>query len=229
MCSFYWSHRLGPLQPVIRLQVLYPLVLSLLIPIRYFTGLYRGLLPRAPTDDSTRVPFPTSLRVSAVYFSICGLAALVIVPIHRLCAYSVPVISKHSRVTMNLIPRWERWTNCALKRWMIRDRLRSLSSDPLLTSPPLQALLPLSPAWSNTPEGAFCKTTKVISSNGASQKPSKFLLTTIMMPVFAFKKIWSHRVQIVLKLSELQCQTSLTSFLENIPTNVGDGCPETWK
>lgn len=32
MCSFYWSHRLGPLQPVIRLQAWYPLVLVLALP-----------------------------------------------------------------------------------------------------------------------------------------------------------------------------------------------------
>lgn len=183
MCSFYWSHRLGPLQPVIRLQVLYPLVLALPPPHAWVHWPGQGAAPTRPRWCQRR----STTAVAAVYFSLCGLAALVIVPIHRLCAPSIPVISKHSRVTMNLILRWERWANCALQRWMIPDRLRGLSSDPLPTSPPPQASLLSSPPCSNSPEGAFCKITVVVSSNGASQKPPQFLLTPIMMPVFAFK------------------------------------------
>lgn len=117
MCSFYWSHRLRPLQPVIRLQVLYPRSLSppLLLALPHPHLLVRrsaqGSLPYAPADVSTGAPLRRTLWVSAVYFCLCGRAALVIVPIHRLRALSISVISKHSGVTMNLIPRWERWAN----------------------------------------------------------------------------------------------------------------------
>lgn len=222
MCSFYWSHRLGPLQPVIRLQVLYPLVLALPHPHPLVHRPVRGSLPHAPADVSTGEPLPTSLRLSAVCFSLCGLAALVIVPIHRLCALSIPVISKHSRVTTNLIPRWERWANCALKRWMIPDRLWGLSSDPLLPPPPLQASLPsllhAQIALRELSAGPLWLSAAV----ELPQKPPKIPLTPIMRPVFAFQRIWAHRVQIVFKLSESQCQIPLTSFLWN-------GRPEIWK
>lgn len=118
MCSFYWSHRLGPLQPVIRLQVLYPrslsptlLLLALPHPHLLVRRTVQGSLPYAPADVTTGAPLRRTHSVSAVYFCLCGLAGLVIVPIHRLRALSISVISKHSGVTMNLIPRWERWAN----------------------------------------------------------------------------------------------------------------------
>lgn len=171
MCSFYWSHRLGRCSQWSDYKCCTPSSCLFLSPVRSFPGPSRGWLPTCPPADvSTGMPLPTSLRASAVCFYLCGLAALVIVPIHRPCAHSIPVISKHSRVTMNLIPRWER-----------RGQPRSGEMDdsrqaarPGLRPPPHvstpEASLPSSPACSNSPEGAFCKTTVVISSNGASQK-----------------------------------------------------------
>lgn len=171
MCSFYWSHRLGRCSQWSDYKCCTPSSCLFLSPVRSFPGPSRGWLPTCPPADvSTGMPLPTSLRASAVCFCLCGLAALVIVPIHRPCAHSIPVISKHSRVTMNLIPRWER-----------RGQPRSGEMDdsrqaarPGLRPPPHvstpEASPPSSPACSNSPEGAFCKTTVVISSNGASQK-----------------------------------------------------------
>lgn len=224
MCSFYWSHRLGPLQPVIRLQVLYPLVLALPHPPPVSSQARAGGRPHSspPCWCQHRGASP---RICCVFLSSWPRC-----PCYR--TDSSPLRSFHpshlqAQRGYNK-PYSEMRANCALERWMIPDRLGGLGSDPLLSSPPLRASLPSSPAWSNSPEGALCKTTVVISSNVASQKPSKFLLTPVTMPVFCiFKKRWSHKVQIVFKLSEWQCQTPLTSFLWNLPTNSGDGSRET--
>lgn len=225
MCSFYWSHRLGPLQPVIRLQVLYPLILALPHPPPVSSQARAGGRPHSPptpADVSTGVP----LRGSAVCFSPCGLAALVIVPIHRLCAPSIPVISKHSRVTMNLIPRWEPtalWRDGWFQTgWEASAQTPSSHPHPsehrslhLLHGQIALRELSARPLW-------------LLAAMGLHRNLPNFFWLLSWCQFFAFfKKWWSHKVQIVFKLSEWQCQTPLTSFLWNLPTNSGDGFRET--
>lgn len=169
MCSFYWSHRLRPLQPVIRLQVLYPRSLSppLLLARPHPHLLVRrsaqGSLPYAPADVSTGAPLRRTL--CCVFLSLWPRC-----PRYR--TYSSPPCSFHLSHLQTQRSYDEPYSEMRAmgqpKRWMIPDSLRSLCSDPLLTSTPLPPLLPSSPTWSNSPEGAFWKTAVVISTEGAS-------------------------------------------------------------
>lgn len=177
---------------MIRLQALDPRSLSppLLAPPRPQLLLRRGVrgsLPNAPADVSTGAPLQRSLWISAVFLSPWPRR-----PRYR--TYSSPPCSfhlSHLRAQRGYgEPYSEMRAMGQPKRWMIPQSLRSLCSGPLLTSTPLRALLPSSPAWSNSPGGAFRKTAVVIRSDGASSKKIKVLIWSppSMMPVFAQKK-----------------------------------------
>lgn len=168
MCSFYWSHRLRPLQPVIRLQVLYPRSLSppllLALPHPHLLQMHRGRYHMPPLMSALGRRFENPLSICCVFLSLWPRC-----PRYR--TYSSPPCSFHLSHLQTQRgynePYSEMRAMGQLKRWMIPESPRSLCSDSLLTSTPLPPLLPSSPTWSKSPEGAFWRTAVVISTKGA--------------------------------------------------------------